>query len=515
MNKRSVFVGASVLTFGAVLSKMFGGIYRLALTGILGSEGIGIYQLVFPVFSLLLVVSTSGIPLAVSKLIAGCNASNDINCKKKILKSSMLILGIISLLFALILTFLSEHIAALQGNIEMSTLYIILAPSLVFVSITAVLRGYFQGENLFAPTAINQIVEQLSKVLIGIVASLILIKKSLMHGIMGAIVAITISEIVAFLFMLFTYFKHKKDKTTEKAKIDKEILKAIFNTALPITLTSVLLPLANFVDSLLVVNLLKNNFDITTATKLYGLETGVVGSVISIPNMFSFALASALLPMLTVSFSQKNKEDCGQIISMCSKINLIICIPCALGCMFFSKELVYLLYGTKFDSAGFEGLKIASGLLTIGSLGIFYFGFLQIYSVSLQAINKRFISVINLLIAVLVKMLFEVIFLPDPNFGIYALTIANIMCYGIAMLLNYIALKRYVNFSIPFYDVSKVIVSSLATLVTIYALNKFLTFRFGFAISLAAGVLVYLICLFVFKIFKKQELNVIFGAKQK
>lgn len=144
-----------MLAIGGVLAKILSAVYRILLTRILGGEGIGLYQLIFPVYSLCVVLSTAGLPMAISKVISK-NAGNE----KTVLKKSLILTSLVSVLIFSFLILFSEALANLQGEPNLKLCYVILAPTIILVGCISVLKGYFQGKNNFTPSAISNILEQ-------------------------------------------------------------------------------------------------------------------------------------------------------------------------------------------------------------------------------------------------------------------------------------------------------------------------------------------------------------------
>lgn len=514
MKKNSLLVGTSILVFGAVISKIVGAVYRIFLANIVGGEGIGMYQLIMSVYSFLVVLVTSGIPLAISKLIADCNANDKQSHKSKIIKLSMLFLAIISILLSIILILGAEKIAILQGNPEIKKSYFAIAPALFFVSMIAVYKGYFQGECIFTPTAISQIVEQVFKVGVGLAFALIFVESGILQAIFYAVIAISISEVITFIYLLFVYAKHKK-KEQQNCCDEKstKILQNVISTTLPITLAGLAIPLSMFVDSFLVINMLKANYSTEIATTMYGIQSGVVNSLINIPTILSFSLATAIMPNLTTN--SKNVYECGQKLGVSSKIILLIVLPCVLGGAMFSREIIAAIYGNSLQVEGLDSLKLASELLAISSVSMLYIGFVQIFSISLQAFDKKYVTLKNIFVAIIIKIVFEIAFLSTNYLNIYALAIANVLCYMVAMLLDLFSLKKCVDFFVSGRDLLKIIFSTLFSMCIIYVLQLLAFGRFWIVVSVLVGVVAYVISLFVFNVFNEHEKHLLFNRKLK
>ncbi|MDR1917440.1 MAG: oligosaccharide flippase family protein, partial [Christensenellaceae bacterium] len=291
-SKTGFVKGAVILAVAGVICRLLGVVFRIPLSNIIGNYGIGLYQLVFPLYSLLLIISSAGVPVAISKMVAR-ERDNKPKCKK-ILFNSTVALSAVGLVLAVLFAVFCKPIAGFQGKSEIWTLYLAIAPSVFFVCFISAFRGYFQGLNNMLPTAISQIVEQIVKVGAGLTLAFILVKQSVLLAVFGAILAVSISELTATIFLCIFYFCHNRkqnakqhtarnngrngnqnapnntkenaehnesgEKSTEKnvtdnkknakqhakpkmrCKIDWQIIRQIFITAVPITLMSIVFP---------------------------------------------------------------------------------------------------------------------------------------------------------------------------------------------------------------------------------------------------------------------------------
>ena len=207
---KSVFI----LSLGGFIAKLLGAFYRIPLTNIIGSYGMGIYQLVFPLFSLLLTISTAGIPVAVSKLVAEKAAVGQHKQAHKVFNTALVMLATFGLIGSALLFFLSNNIAALQGNGDAATAYKIIAPSVFLVCIISAYRGYFQGLMQMSPTAVSQIVEQVVKMTVGLVCA-IKFMPDVIKSVNFAILGVTLSEVAATVLLFVMYLFQKRKKTDD------------------------------------------------------------------------------------------------------------------------------------------------------------------------------------------------------------------------------------------------------------------------------------------------------------
>ncbi len=493
MKRSNLLSGALILSVGGVLAKIFSAIYRIAITRILGGVGIGIYQLIFPVYSLCVVLTTSGLPLAISKVVAKHEGKN-------VIKKCLGFTCLIALLLSTILLVSSGVLAKLQGEQNIAICYAILSPSIIVVSASSVFKGYFQGKQQFVPSALSNIIEQFIKFVLGLVLTLILIKQSVILAIIGAVVAIDVSEVVSFLVLVCFYRK-------KHVKNDKNLsLSALFKDILPIMLTNVILPLAMFVDSLLVVNLLGMNFSKQTAIAMYGIETGAVSSLINLPTIFSFAIASVLMPMLAGKGNNFNKTH---TLSVAIKIVLTITVPCVICFVFIPNRIIDVLYAGRFVFEDFDGMILAYRLLAISAFGIVFLTLNQLFSSALQAQEKRMVTIRNLLIAVTFKFIIEIVFLQTEEVNIFALTIANVVCYATSMLLNEMSLKKSLCVLVDFAFVSKLLLCNVLMFLTLLGTLYAGTTAWVTLAGLMLAGIVYLGSLFLTKIFTRRDLAMI------
>lgn len=214
-NSKRIASGAGVLLIGSVVAKMLGALYRIPLTNILGAEGMGMYQLVFPVYALFMVLATAGIPTALSRMVAEKRAIGEDT--KKYLCVAILTLFVFGLAFAAVMAGASKFLAARQGNADTYPGFLVIAPAIVCVCVISGFRGWFQGEMYMLPTALSNVVEQVVKLSVGLALSYALIRKGVIYAVCGALLGVTISEIVTVIYIcLQPIFCARKSKKAAK-----------------------------------------------------------------------------------------------------------------------------------------------------------------------------------------------------------------------------------------------------------------------------------------------------------
>lgn len=497
--KSSIIKNLSWVLACSVITKLIGGVYRVVLTRILG-ESIGLYQMVFSVYSFLTILITSGISMSASKLISSKKRDVD---KQGVVCGIMFILLTVSLILAIILILASRGLALLQGEIKIYICYIILAPSLIFSAGCAVLRGYYQGCEQFSVSAMSNVFEQFARVAFSLVLMLVLQKYYVLGALIGCIGGNVVGDLVAFVYLKLRLKKIRLKNLYRYVDEGKKVLKHSYL----IMLYSILLPFSNLIDGFLIVKLLNINYTRPVSVFLYGLQSGVVGSLISIPNIFSFALVSVLMPALSSSYSNKNLGLFKDRIKFSFKLILFVAVPCAIFFMINSADIIKFIYGRGFGCYGVDGVCISKNLLVISSIGIVFSGVSQLSSVILQNINKKSVPIINLGIGLISKLLLELVFVPTDKFGVYAYAVAVALSCVISGVLNLYAVKKFLYNIIDFKFFGK-LTASCSVLVLVMVALKVLVPSGMFVLSSMFTITVYFIIIYLFKLFSKKDIKI-------
>ena len=444
--------GTVVLTIASFIGKMFGAIYRIPLSNMVGAQGIGLYQMAFPIYSFFLTFITGGVGVILSKDIAQKRAMGDEHGVYKIFK-----LGINTCLFfglfitALLLLF-AKPFSVLQGNSSASLGYMAISVGFVFASIIGAYRGYYQGYGNMYPTAISQIIEQVSKLIFGLTLTFFLSKKSIILGVCGGLLGVSISEVFAFLYFAI---KNKKIKRYPIKLTGSDYFKFAKELS-PISMSYGILPLSSLIDSFLIINLLTSGgILVADATSIYGIQTGMILPLINIPNVLISALAITTIPKL--SYKMAKKESIILELKRIFKIVIIFLIPCTVGMFFISDKIVQIIYPT----LNILYKNLAINLLKISVFEMFFLCFVGISNSILQAMGKIKKPLKSMAIGVFVKIILEIILVQIPQINIFGLVISNFFCYFVIGTLNIIEIKKNTNFFMNFKSIIYPIISSI------------------------------------------------------
>lgn len=516
---KRIVSGAALLLIGSVVAKMLGALYRIPLTNVLGAEGMGMYQLVFPVYALFMVLATAGIPTALSRTVAEKRATGE--STKKYLSVSMLALFLLGLIFATIMAVFSKFLAQKQGNADTYPGFLIIAPAIVCVCVISGFRGWFQGEMYMLPTALSNVVEQVVKLAVGLGLSYALAKRGVVYAVCGALLGVTVSEIATVLYMLLTYLvrsaKQKKENAltarvaVERAegdvakrarfRITKAEAKGILHVALPIAAVSVLMPLSSFFDSVIVVNMLKVfGLEKSVATAQYGIISGPVNSLINMPVVAIMSLAVAIVP--SVSASRVTRDIDGVMLksSLCVRLAYLLGIPFAFYLAVFAKNVIGALY----PDLSYGNAIVAVNVLRITAANVVFLSTMQIYVSLLQALDKTKYAVLSLVCAIIVKIVLGAVltrYIGINGAAIASLSLPVVSYFG--TLLSYykicgLRLEKNVGLNL----VSGVIMALCGIAICSFIQNDIASLAVGFIVCL----IVYVWLAFLFNLIGKDDI---------
>ena len=209
MRRQSFVLSAIILTLGGFFAKAIGAIYKIPLTNILGSSGMGVYYLIFPIYSLVIAFCSSGISVALSTEVAKCRKIHHRYNEQKLLRVSLIFTFIISVVISIIIVLLSSLLAEMQGNMNAKAGYIAIAPAIILSSLIATVRGYFQGIENMVPTTVSMVIEQIVKLTIGLILAHKLCIYGIEYAVLGAILGVTVSEVIALIIIVFNFLSYK------------------------------------------------------------------------------------------------------------------------------------------------------------------------------------------------------------------------------------------------------------------------------------------------------------------
>jgi len=510
-----------VLMFSQVIIKIVGLIYKLYLTNKegFGDKGNAIYGSAFQIYAIFLTISSIGVPNAISKLVSTKVAIGDNKGAYRIFKIAFAIFGILGFVGSSILFFGAGYIANVYLHIPEAEIAILsLAPSVFLVSIISVLRGYFNGRENLSVTANSQSLEQIFKTLFTIVLVELISKISYSNTVAMVGVA-TLATTIATLFSLFYLYRYfvktRKEvwqevisSTKYKKESIRKIIKSILAVSIPIALSALFSVMAKTIDALTVVRFLSNSIGEDEATLQYGILSGKVDTLITLPFSFNMAFATALVPTISTAIAKKQIYIAKRRIEFSILVTILIGLPCSIYMSLFSKQILNLLFPNAWKGAE---------MLGIASWSIIFVVLIQTINGALQGLGKVNTPVIAFAISAIIKLLFNVLLL--PLIGVSGAIVSSIVSHVITFIICFLSLKRIFNVSFAIDKVLiKPVIASLIMIVSSYLIYiksyELISQKLSLIISLLIGILIYIISIFLLKILSEEEIFMIpYGRK--
>ncbi len=433
--RRSFIEGALILTAAGLGVRFMGAGLRIFLAAVMGDEGIGLYQMAYPVYTTLLAVSTAGIPIAVSKLMAENLAIKDYRGGYRVFKTAFIILAVFGTLFSLLLYFGADFFVRYVVKDPRAFYPLIsISPAIFLVTIMSAFRGFFQGQQEMAPTALSQIVEQVGRVLVVIVLVYLLLPRGLEFAAAGAAFGAVAGAVFGLAVLLFIFVRRMpafrrmtKNQVVLRDFSFMEVFIGIITLSIPITLGSLVIPLINLVDlGVVPMRLHEAGFAVEEATALYGQLTGMANSVIQFPIIITIALAMSLVPAISEAQALHNRPLIRGRTDLALRATLFFSLPAALGLFVLARPITFVL---------FDNVQAAYPL----SILAFAVIFLSLYTSTagiLQGLGKVLDPVKNMFLGASVKLALSWFLTAVPVLNIGGAALATVVGFFLASFLN-------------------------------------------------------------------------------
>lgn len=504
MKKDTFLKGAFILGISGIIVKIVGAFFRIPLANIIGSEGVGYYQVAYPIYTFLLSFSAAGFPTAISKLVSEKRAVGNIRGGHRVFQVSFGILAIIGILSFLFLSLGAKFLV--NSFIKSPSSYysvLALSPALLFIPLMAAYRGYFQGLQNMTPTAVSQVVEQIARVVVGLGLATFLLGYGTPYAAAGASFGATTGAIAGLTIMLIIYVNSKSKIVTQFQPVEEyipesvgRISKDLLRIALPITIGAAVLPLINMIDSMIVLRRLQEalGFSYEEANSLFGQLTGMAITLVQLPPVLTTALSMSIVPVIAESKVKEDNVAIENDVRSAFRLSVLIGLPSSVGLAVLSGPIMAMLFPREPASAGEVLLYLSFVSLSLCSV--------QTLTGILQGIGKPEIPVRNLTIGAIAKLVITYALTGVAFLNIKGAAIGTVMAYVIAAGLNLIAVKQNLKVKFGFSQfVVKPIISSGAMAIVVYLVYRFMVLVTGntiaTAISILIGGLVYLLMLLI------------------
>lgn len=445
--------------------KVIGSLNWIFVSRVLGGEGIGLYQMAFPIYLLAMTVSSAGVPVAISILTAEKVALKDIMGAKRIFHLSMMLMLVTGTLFSL-MTFFGAGLLIEYHFIRDPRAYysvIALAPAIFFVTILASSRGYLQGWQRMTPTAVSQITEQIFRVITMILFANLLLPRGLEYAAAGASLGAFAGAVTGLIVLVYFHWRLNRDIQREygeclhKTEANREssftIIKRIFALAIPVSASSVMLPVVANLDLMIVPARLEvAGYTVSQATELFGYLTGMAVPLINLATILTASLAVSIVPAISEAKALGDRARTFQQTAAAMRIANLISFPAFVIVCMLDTPISALIYNA----------ADAGPTVRVLSMSIVLLGIHQVTTGVLQGLGHTSVPMVNMIIAAVAKIGLNWVLTAHPALGIQGAAWATVADIGIAAVLNMYFLHKYIGYKIEVKQVGKTIVAAAA-----------------------------------------------------
>jgi stage V sporulation protein B len=494
--------GTFILAVAGALVKVMGALYRIPLYRILDDHGIGLFQAAYPIYNMMLSISTAGVPVAVSKLVAEKLAKDNYQGARQVFRVSLWLMLATGLTATGVLL-LGANRYATDFLKAPGTYYslVVIAPSILFFAVKSTFRGFFQGQQTMIPTAISQIVEQLIRVITIFALASILVRQSVEMGAAGAAAGTVTGALVALLLLIVIYgyklpaYRKRESLASHNTLLPTgKVIKEIFFLALPITIGSLILPLVNVVDATMIIPRLQSGgFLEEEAIRMFGNLTGAAMPLVGFPSLFTLALGTALVPAISNAYATGRKTQVRALTNLSTRLGLMLGLPAAFGMFLLAKPISIALFNN----------RAVADVLAMASFAIIFLTINQTTSPVLQGLGKTYLPVAHNFVGIFVKAGLTFTLTAIPSINILGPVIGTIVNFLLVSILNIRAIVRLVGWGGSTWSTfGKPLMNSLYMAVAVALTSRFaqgfLLFQseqwqaaFVVAIAIIVGVGVY------------------------
>lgn len=503
--QKSIVGGMTVLGISGLICKVIAVLYRIPLAWLIGEQGLGTFQLVFPTYNLLLTLSSAGLPVAISRMVSYSLAKDDPHNAHRAFRNALSVLTLLGVIGTFLMIVFNPFLSERVGDPETRNGFIAIAPALAIVCTMSAFRGFMQGQQNMNPTAISQLIEQVSKVLISLplayLGSQIGVTQpghiNIGYAAAGALLGNSIGEACALFYMTVVYRRNRpvflarpQDPTLEPIS-RKAMLRRLFALAIPITLAACIVPLASFIDSGMVVNNLMYSagYAQDEARAMYGRYSGYVINLINVPTALAQAISMSLVPAVSAGMARRDWRTVRNQSRTGLRMSFIIGLPCSVGMSMLAREILTLIY--RFPTR--EALTQTAELLSLSSYTIVLFTVVQATSGILQGLRKQRIPMYTLLLGVALKILMNYNLIGIREINIYGAPLGSLVCYLVSMLPNLYYVHKYAHLPYDFTNILfKPLAATAAMGAVIYGLQQLLpSSRLVTILLILAGIVSY------------------------
>ena len=441
--KQNFLQGTALLAMATAIVKVIGALYKIPLNAIIGEQGFGYFNTAYEIYNVLLMISTAGLPVAMSRMISQASSLDHYNQVRRVYKTARGIFLALGITGSLLMTVFCRQLAQFQNQPDAWAAIGCLGPCVLLICIMSTYRGFFQGQGNMLPTSISQVLEAVVKLIVGMAAALALLKmtNSIPLAAGGAILGVTMSCLVSAIY-LFSRFRRSYDllpATQEEPRSFGDTAKGLLVIAIPITVGSAGLQLLTMLETKIYMGQLLEIYTQSAADTMRGIY-GMTQTIFNMPCSFITPITISIIPAITAQLTLCNHAEAKETEEAAVRVTGLISMPCAFGLGLMAEPVTALL-------GGYEGanLLLATRLMAILGFSIMFNALVLVTTAIMQAHGHAGRPVINMLIGGLLKLAAVFILTGNPNIGIVGTPIGTLACYLAICVLNISSIRTLLD----------------------------------------------------------------------
>ena len=509
--KQNFLQGTALLAMAAVIVKLVGALYKIPLNAIIGEKGFGYFSTAYEIYNVLLMISTAGLPVAMSRMISQASSLENYNQVRQVYSTARRIFLILGASGSILMTVFCRQLAAFWNQPDAWAAIGFLGPCVLLICIMSAFRGYFQGQSNMLPTAVSQVLEVITKLIVGMAAALAFLKltDSIPLAAGGAILGVTVSCVVSavYLFGKFRRSYRELPRTEDQAASFGKTARELLKIAVPITISSTCLSIiTSFSSKIYMGQLLSSGVSQESADIMRGIHV-MTQTIYNMPCAFITPITVSIIPAITAQITLKKYRQTRLTEESAIRITGIVAMPCSLGIIALAQPITALL-----GRYSGERLVLATQMMTVLGVSLVFNALVLVTTSIMQAHGNVTRPVINMLIGGVLKLIVVYVLTGNPAIGIVGTPIGTLLSYVVICILNIYSIHTLVedppqilkNLIRPFCAAC---IMALCAWLVWWDLGKLgITSRLILcAIPVGVGVVVFLIAAVILKVITRED----------
>lgn len=480
-----IIKGAFSLTLATLIVKLLGLIYKIPLSYFLSDEGMGYFNSAYTVYTFFYLVCNSGIPKAISIMTTESFVKKRYSDERKIFITSLSVVSILGIALCSVFVLLSRGIANIISNPASSIAMMAVAPSVAFIAIGGVIRGYLNGRARLLPIAISQVLEGAGRLIFGLAFSFVAIKLKFALPTIAAfaIFGVTIGSALGLIYLSISIKKENKDyniRQNDRTQLKtKDIIRRLVAVAIPITASAGVMSISNIIDLGMIMSRLSNlGYTEEQASALYGNYTTLCVPMFNLVAAVISPIAVAALPLFTKHVALGDKESFKITLKGAVELGAFLTVPCAFGLMFFPLEVLKLIFP---DASA----TLAAPLLTLLAPAIIFMCALTVVNTALEAVGRISAPLISMSVGAIAKIAVTYFLVGNEPYGILGAPIGTVVFYFTALFVSFaimitktdIPCSAFLSFFLP-------IINAFLSVLAVKLAVGYLSSEFNFGVNI-------------------------------